>query len=44
MNRLFLVLVITIVAVFVSLGQTKGNKASGGSVCDAIEAASKGAR
>ena len=42
MNRLFLVLVMMIVAVSVSLGQPKGNKASGGSVRDAIEAASKG--
>jgi len=31
-----------IVAVSVSLGQTKGNKASGSSIRDAIEAASKG--
>ena len=42
MNRIFLVLVIMIVAVSLSPGQTKGNKASGGSVRDAIEAASKG--
>lgn len=42
MNRIFLVLVMMIVAVSVSLGQTKGNKASGGSVRDQIEAASKG--
>ena len=42
MNRIFLVLVMMIVAVSVSLGQTKGNKAAGGSVRDAIEAASKG--
>ena len=42
MNRIFLVLVIMIVAVSVSLGQTKGNKASGGNIRNAIEAASKG--
>ena len=42
MNRIFLVLVMMIVAVSVSLGQTKGNKASGSSIRDAIEAASKG--
>ena len=42
MNRIFLVLVIMIVAFSVSLGQTKGNKASGGNVRRAIEAASKG--
>lgn len=44
MNRIFLVLVIMIVAVSVSLGQTKGNKASGNSIRNAIEAASKGVR
>ena len=42
MNRMFLVLVIMIVAVSVSPGQTKGNKASNNSICNAIEAASKG--
>lgn len=42
MNRIFLVLVIMIVAVSVSLGQTKGNKASGSNIRNAIEAASKG--
>ena len=42
MNRIFLVLVIMIVTVSVSLGQTKGNKASGGNIRNAIEAASKG--
>ena len=41
-NRIFLVLVMMIVAVPFSLGQSKVNKASGGSVRDAIEAASKG--
>ena len=42
MNRIFLVLVMMIVAVSVSLGQTKGNKASSSSIRNAIEAASKG--
>ena len=42
MNRIFLVLVMMIVAASVLLGQTKGNRASGGSVRHAIEAASKG--
>ena len=42
MNRIFLVLVIVIVAVSVTLGQTKGNKASGSNIRTAIEAASKG--
>ncbi len=42
MKRICLVLVMMIAASSVSLGQTKGNKASGGSVRDAIEAASKG--
>lgn len=42
MNRFFLVLVMMIVAVSVSLGQTKGSKASGGDIRTAIEAASKG--
>ena len=42
MNRIFLVLVMMIAAFSVSLGQTTGNKASGGSVRSEIEAASKG--
>ncbi len=42
MNKIFLVLVIMIAAASVSLGQAKGNKASGGSIRDAIEAASMG--
>jgi ketosteroid isomerase-like protein len=41
-NRIFLVLVTMIAAASVSLGQTKGNKPSGGNVRSAIEAASKG--
>lgn len=40
MNRIFLVLVIMIVAVSVSLGQAKGNKAASNSVRDQIEAVS----
>jgi uncharacterized protein (TIGR02246 family) len=40
-NRFFLVLVIMIAAVSLSVGQTKGNKASGTDVRNAIEAASK---
>lgn len=40
--RIFLVLVMTIAAVSVSLGQTKGNKASGTDIRREIEAASKG--
>lgn len=42
MNRIFLVLVMMIVAVSVSLGQPKGNKAASSSVRNQIEAASKG--
>ena len=42
MNRIFLVLVILIVGVSVSRGQTKGNKASDSNIRNAIEAASKG--
>ena len=42
MNRIFLVLVMIIVAVSVSLGQAKGNKAASSSVRNQIEAASKG--
>ena len=42
LNRIFLVLVIMIAAVSLSVGQTKGNKASGGNIRNAIEAASKG--
>ena len=42
MNRIFLVLVMMIAAVSVSLGQTKGNKASGSNIRNTIEAASKG--
>ena len=42
MDRIFLVLVMMIVAVSVSPGQTKGNKASGSDIRSAIEAASKG--
>jgi len=42
MNRIFLVLVMMIVAVSVSLGQAKGNKAASSSVRNQIEAASKG--
>ena len=41
MNRIFLVLVIMIVAVSVSPGQTKGNKGSGSNIRNAIEAANK---
>ena len=41
-NRIFLVLAMMIVAVSVSPGQTKGNKASGSNIRNAIEAASKG--
>lgn len=42
MNRIFLVLVMMIVAVSVSLGQAKGSKGASNSVRDQIEAASKG--
>ncbi len=42
MNRIFLVLVVMIVAASVSLGQAKGNKAASSSVRNQIEAASKG--
>lgn len=42
MNRFFLILVTMTFTVSVSQGQTNGNKASGGSVRDQIEAASKG--
>ena len=41
-NRISLVLVMMIAAVSVSLGQTKGNKASGANIRNDIEAASKG--
>ncbi|MCA1633871.1 MAG: DUF4440 domain-containing protein [Acidobacteria bacterium] len=41
MIRIFLVLVIMIVAVSLSPGQTKGNKTSGSNVRNAIEAANK---
>lgn len=41
MKRIFLVLVMMTVAVSVSLGQTKGNKASASNIRNAIEAASK---
>jgi len=42
-NRILLVLVMMMVAaVSVSLGQTKGNKASGSNIRNAVEAASKG--
>ena len=40
-DRIFLVPVMMIAAVSVSLGQTKGNTASGGNIRNAIEAASK---
>ena len=42
MNRIFLVLVMTIAAVSVSLGQAKGNKAASNSIRNEIEAASQG--
>ena len=42
MNRIFLVLVMTIAAVSVSLGQAKGNKAASNSILNEIEAASQG--
>ena len=42
MNRIFLVLVILIVGVSVSRGQTKGHKATDSNIRNAIEAASKG--
>lgn len=42
MNRIFLVLVMMIVAVSVSLGQAKGNKAAGNSIRNEIEAVSQG--
>lgn len=42
MNRIFLVLLMSIVPVSVSLGQAKGNKVASSSVRDQIEAASKG--
>ena len=41
-DRIFLVLVMMMMAVSVSLGQTKGNKASGSNIRNDIEAASKG--
>ena len=41
MNRIFLALVILIVAAPLSLGQTKGNKTSNGNIRSAIEAANK---
>ena len=41
MNRIFLALVILIVAAPLSLGQTKGNKTSDGNIRSAIEAANK---
>jgi uncharacterized protein (TIGR02246 family) len=41
MNRIFLVLVMMIVAVSLSPGQTKGNKTSGSNIRNAIEAANK---
>ena len=41
MNRIFLALVILIVAAPFSLGQTKGNKTSDGNIRGAIEAANK---
>jgi ketosteroid isomerase-like protein len=41
-NRILLVLVMMMVAVSVSLGQTKGNKVSGSNIRNEIEAASKG--
>lgn len=41
-DRIFLALVLMMAAVSVSLGQTKGNKASGSNVRNEIEAASKG--
>ena len=42
MYRIFLVLVMMIVATSAAFSQTKGSKAAGGSVRDAIEAASMG--
>ena len=42
MKKIFLLLVITIVAVSLSLGQAKGNKAASNSIRNDIEAASKG--
>lgn len=41
-NRILLVLVMTMVAGSVSMGQTKGNKVSGSNIRNDIEAASKG--
>ncbi len=41
MNRIFLALVILIVAAPLSLGQTKGNKTSDGNIRSTIEAANK---
>ena len=41
MNRIFLALIILIVAAPLSLGQTKGNRTSGGNIRSAIEAANK---
>jgi uncharacterized protein (TIGR02246 family) len=41
MNRIFLALVILIAAAPLSLGQTKGNKTSGGNIRQAIEAANE---
>lgn len=41
MNRILLALVILIAAAPLSLGQTKGNKTSGGNIRSAIEAANK---
>ncbi|MDQ3258809.1 MAG: nuclear transport factor 2 family protein, partial [Acidobacteriota bacterium] len=41
MNRIFLALVILIVAAPLSLGQTKGNKTADGNIRSAIEAANK---
>ncbi len=41
MNRIFLALLILIVAAPLSLGQTKGNKTSDGNIRSAIEAANK---
>ena len=42
MNRIFLVLVIMILAASMSLGQAKGNKAASNSIRSEIEAASEG--
>ena len=41
-KRIFLVLIMMLLAVSVSLGQTKGDKASGSNIRNAIEASSKG--